>query len=80
VVAGLYLLFLVVVFVGMGQAVLKMAQGPVPEGGPDGALRESWPSVVIPAALAGMVLVLGLYIPPALDALVQEAARLVGGT
>ena len=80
VVAGLYLLFLAIVFVGMGQTVLKMAQGPAPEGGPGPALRESRPSVLVPALLMGLVLVLGLYVPPALGSLVEEAARLVGGS
>jgi hydrogenase-4 component F len=78
-VAALYLVFLAIVFVGMGQTVLRMSQGPAPPDVPAPAARESWPSVVVPALLAGAVLVLGVYIPPALDSLLREAASIVGG-
>ncbi len=80
VVAALYLAFLAIVFIGMGQTVLKMAQGPAPEGGPAPGGAESWPSVMVPAALAAAVLMLGVYVPPALDAMIREAASLVGGS
>jgi hydrogenase-4 component F len=79
VVAVLYLVFLAIVFIGMGQTVLKMAQGPAPEGGPAAGTVESWPTVIVPAALLAIVLMLGVSIPPTLDAMVREAARLVGG-
>ena len=79
-VAGLYLAFLAIVFVGMGQAVLRMAQGPPPADGPAARTAEPWLSVAAPAALAAIVLGLGLCVPPALDALLGEAARLVGGS
>ena len=85
VVAALYLVFLAIVFVGMGQTVLRMSQGPLPEGGPAPAAgrpagaAEPWTSAMVPAALALIVLMLGVYVPPALDAIVLEAAGLVGG-
>jgi hydrogenase-4 component F len=80
VVAVLYLVFLATVFVGMGQTVLRMAQGPAPPGGPAPGTGEPWPSVIVPAALAAAVLVLGVYVPPALDTMIREAASLVGGS
>jgi hydrogenase-4 component F len=79
VVAAIYLACLAVVFVGMGQTVLRMGQGPAPADPPDSGAAESWTSVVVPGALAAIVLALGLYVPPDLDALLREAALLVGG-
>jgi hydrogenase-4 component F len=79
VLAALYLAFLAIVFVGMGQAVLRMAQGPPPQD-TTVAPSEPWLSVAAPAALAAIVLGLGLWVPPALEALLGEAARLVGGS
>jgi hydrogenase-4 component F len=78
VVAGIYLALLVLIFVGMATIVLSMAQG---ERGTarESPLHES-PSMVVPPVLLGLLsLLLGLYIPPALNSLLREAARAVGG-
>ena len=80
VVAALYLAFLAIVFVGMGQTVLRMAQGRVPQEEAASPAAEPWPSVLVPMALAALVLMLGVYVPPALGGMVREAARLVGGS
>jgi len=73
----LYLALLGGVFIGLATAFLGMAQGnpetprpPLPE-----APWAIWP----PAALAGLVLMLGLYIPPPLQTLLRAAARPLGG-
>jgi hydrogenase-4 component F len=79
VVAALYLAFLAVVFIGMGQTMLRMAQGAAPSDGPAAGTAEPWRSVLVPASLAAIVLMLGVYVPPALDAVVREAAIIVGG-
>lgn len=77
-VAAAYLFFLAVIFIGMASCVLKMAQG-------ESALkpaenrRESFLSIAPPALLALLVLLLGIYIPPFLDAALHQAAQALGG-
>ena len=87
-VAGTYLLLLVVIFIGMAAVVLKMYQGsPLPEpagdspwaGKPPEASSESILAVIPPLALGVAVLVLGVYLPPALKGLLAHAARAIGG-
>jgi hydrogenase-4 component F len=103
-VAGLFLLALLFVFVGMGATVLAVVQGEPPEDSPEGAGPGSaaaphgasnvpsvtsvasekliaqdragdTPLTILPiAALLALVLLLGLYIPPPVDALLREAA------
>lgn len=75
--ACIYLVALAVIFIGMATAVLAMAQGR-----PDASrtpVREHWVSVAPPAILASLALVLGVYIPPALDRLLQQAVQALGG-
>jgi hydrogenase-4 component F len=79
VVGGLFLLFLSVIFVGMGATVLKVVQGD-PAGAPDRGLRDSWLTAGPPLVLMAAVLVLGLFLPRELSALFDAAAaRVVGG-
>ena len=75
VVAAAYLIFLAMIFVGMMTIVLRMAQGRA-----DGRTPQPEPmlAIVPPAALGVLVLVLGLYIPPAVQRLIEEAARALG--
>jgi hydrogenase-4 component F len=96
-VAALFLLFLLLVFVGMGKTVLKVVQGPAPEEAPPeasapgavpsaaGAMNAA--SSLAPAkpyrdgpltaapvlALMALVLLLGLWIPAPLGALLRDA-------
>jgi len=79
VVGALFLLLLVVVFVGMGATVLAMVQGPLPERFHGEPYRESFLSVAPIVALLGGVLLLGLYLPQPLDALLHGAAEFVQG-
>lgn len=79
VVAAIYLACLAVVFLGMGQTVLRMGQGPAPADPPAAGAGESWISVAVPGTLAAIVLLLGLYVPPGLDVLLREAALLFRG-
>ena len=93
VVAALYLLALSAVFVGMATVVLRMAQGE-PAGLPAGYvtaaagdkggtphffLGELPLAVLSPLALGAAVLMLGVYIPPPLQRLLEQAAKAVGG-
>ena len=78
VVGALFLLFLSVIFVGMGATVLKVVQGD-PTGAPDEPnYRDTWLSAAPPLVLMGLVLVLGLYLPAGLRSLFDAAAARVG--
>lgn len=85
-----YLLLLSVIFIGMATSVLKMYQG-MPAVAPEGAdssgtgtgsiarPMESLLAVAPPMALGIAVLVLGLYFPPLLRTLIEQAARAIAG-
>jgi hydrogenase-4 component F len=73
-VAGLFLLMLVIVFIGMGATVLTVVQGepaPVPAGS---FARERLLTVAPVAFLLALVLMLGVYVPRPLDTLLRAAA------
>ncbi|MEK7865693.1 MAG: proton-conducting transporter membrane subunit [Planctomycetota bacterium] len=80
VVAAAYLVFLALIFIGMATAVLRMAQGAAPAEFHLGARSEPALSIASPAALATIVLVLGLWIPQRLLDALHEAARSMGGS
>jgi hydrogenase-4 component F len=76
VVGALFLILLVIVFIGMGGAVLSVVQGDPPEHKPEG-FRDR-PGTVLPIALLmAIVVLLGVYIPPPVGALVRNAAAFV---
>ena len=76
---ALFLVFLLLVFIGMGATVLRVVQGPLPQDDPE--LEAARPDVedrltVIPIlVLMGLVLLLGLWIPAPLQGLLQDAVR-----
>jgi hydrogenase-4 component F len=73
------LLLLAIVFVGMARLILGVVYG-TPEAGA-GPVAEPFPLVAGPLVLGGLVLILGLYIPPVLqDTLARAAGALGGGT
>lgn len=74
IVSVLFILFLIVIFVGMGSTVLSVVQGtPSPES--DTGFRDSfWKTVPMLVALL-FVLILGIWIPKPLFASLEEAAR-----
>ncbi len=80
VVAALFLALLFVVFVGMGATVLAVVQGEPPKTLPASSYRESFLMVAPAAACLSLVLLLGIYLPPPLDGLLQSAAHFVDGT
>jgi hydrogenase-4 component F len=71
--SGLFLLFLLIIFIGMGATVLSVVQGNVPEEAPQTAYREGFLTLASPLVLLGLVLVLGLHIPAPLNNLLQHA-------
>ncbi len=78
--AGLLLAFLFVIFVGMGRTVLKVLQGRPPSPEDIGsAYRDDALTVAPIAILMAIVLVLGLWIPAPLAALLRSAAASIGG-
>jgi hydrogenase-4 component F len=77
--AILLLVALGIIFVGMTSIVLGMVYGSNRTAVDAPPTTESLPSVIPPAILCVGVLMLGVYIPPALNQLLAEAARLLGG-
>lgn len=68
-----------IIFVGMASIILGMAQGAPSAPNYAQVSRESVHSVLPPTILCVGSLVLGVYIPPALNHLLEEAAQLLGG-
>jgi hydrogenase-4 component F len=73
--SGLFLAFLLIIFVGMGSTVLLVVQGNVPESAPRTAYREGFLTIVPPIVLLALVLALGLHIPASLNDLLHNAAN-----
>lgn len=76
-VAAITLVLLAIIFVGMASMILEMALGEA--GANTATVRESRWLVASPLVLAAVVLTLGVYIPPALRALLEQAATALGG-
>ena len=74
-----YLALLALIFIGMAYIVMNMAKARVNAQQSRVNRREEWLSVLPPAALAVLVLVMGLYIPPELSGLLHDVARAMGG-
>jgi hydrogenase-4 component F len=72
---GLFLLLLGVVFLGMGATVLAVVQGAPPEKPSAGGYRDGLLTTVPIVLCLAVVVLLGLYVPPPLDELLQDAAR-----
>jgi hydrogenase-4 component F len=76
---GLFLLLLGIVFIGMGATVLTVVQGAPLEQTPVTSFRDGVLTGVPILLFMGLVLLLGLYIPPPLESLLSEAARFLEG-
>ncbi len=71
---GLFLFLLGVVFIGMGVTVLAVVQGKPPEQQEPGRFQDSISTGGPIVLFMALVVLLGLYVPPGLDALIREAA------
>ena len=71
------LVLLAIVFIGMARMILGVVYGTPEAGAP--VLRETLPMVAGSLVLGGLVLMLGLYIPPALQSVLARAAGALGG-
>jgi hydrogenase-4 component F len=76
VVGGLFLVMLAIVFIGMGGAVLAVTQGEPPPSEPEG-FRDRLGTVAPIALLMAVVVLLGVYVPAPLNALLRNAAAFV---
>jgi hydrogenase-4 component F len=76
VVGALFLVLLGVAFVGMGATVLAVVQGE-PRGRVDERFRDGLRTAAPALALLGLVVLLGVYLPPPLEELLHEAAGLL---
>jgi hydrogenase-4 component F len=80
VVGGLFLFFLLVIFIGMGATVLQVVQGEVPEEILKTPYRDGLLTGAPVVILMALVLLLGLYIPAPLNDLFQDAVRFLERT
>ena len=78
-VAALFLILLVIVFVGMGATITTVVQGKPSAHASATNLRDTLPAVGPSVALLALVLVLGVYIPAPVDHLLRDAAASLGG-
>jgi len=77
--AALFLLFVLVVFVGMGRTVLRVVQGRASSEAADSGYRDGPLTAAPVVGLMLLVVLLGLYIPVPLGSLLREAAAYLGG-
>ena len=71
---GMFLFFLLVVFIGMGATVLKVVQGKVPEEVRNTPYRDGFFTIAPVLIFMALVLLTGLYIPDSLNTLLRDAA------
>jgi len=77
--AGLFLFFLLVVFIGMGATVLQVVQGRAPSDTHRSAYRDGWLTGAPILVVMILVTMLGLYIPPQLGSLLTDAVHFLEG-
>jgi hydrogenase-4 component F len=75
IVAGLFLLFLFVVFLGMGRTVLAVVQGRAPTAARRTPYRDGLLTGLPILFSAALILMLGVYIPAPLNQMLHDAAR-----
>lgn len=75
----LYVALLAIVFIGMINIALHMLQGLSADTIRHRHGTEEWWSIVPPALLGSLVLILGIYLPPFLDHRLTEISQLLGG-
>ncbi|HIJ81843.1 MAG TPA: hydrogenase [Desulfuromonadales bacterium] len=76
-VGALFLISLVIIFIGMALTVLPMVMGEVPPDSEDSGYRDSFLTVGPPLVLLLLVFLLGVWIPAPLMTLLRDAAALL---
>lgn len=79
VIAAVMLVLLALIFTAMAGIMLHMAQGRPTAALKDRVVEESWRQIAPPAVLALLVLILGVWVPGPLEALLRTAAATLGG-
>jgi hydrogenase-4 component F len=79
VIGGAFLLLLLLIFIGMSQTVLRVVQGRAPAEEGDPAYRDGFLTSAPAMLLMLLVLLLGVYIPGPLHAMLSDAALFLGG-
>lgn len=74
-VAGIFLVLLLVVFIGMGATVLQVVQGRPPAQVRQSAFRDGWLTAAPVVLAMALVLLLGLHLPGPLADLLNDAVR-----
>ncbi len=74
-----FLTLLALIFIGMAMTFLNMAQGRSSHDLQAQGRTESVLAVVVPIGLGALTLMFGLYLPPAVNTLLQNAAAAIGG-
>lgn len=77
--AGLFLLLLLVVFIGMGKTVLQVVQGSPPAQVCQTSYRDGLLTAAPVVILMGLVLLLGLFIPAPLSTILNDAVEYLEG-
>ncbi|MFH1877395.1 MAG: proton-conducting transporter membrane subunit [Candidatus Omnitrophota bacterium] len=77
--AAAYIILLSVIFISMANIVLNMAQGDPSEEFSRGKVRESFMLTAPGSILCLIALILGVYMPGALQRVLEQAARVLGG-
>ncbi len=75
--AGLFLVFLTFVFIGMGATVLSVVQGQPPPHAAKNGFRDTFGTCAPILIFMALVLLLGVYIPPGLESLLRRAAAFI---
>lgn len=70
---GFFLLFLLVIFIGMGSTVLPMLQGKESESTAKAIYREGFLTIAPPLVMLAAVLMIGIWIPDSLHDVLQNA-------
>ncbi|MFH1562775.1 MAG: proton-conducting transporter membrane subunit [Nitrospirota bacterium] len=76
-VSVIFLVLLVIIFIGMSKPFLGMAQGDAPEGMEE--KTENFLCLLPPIVLIIFIIIGGVYIPPVLSSLLHNIARTLGG-
>lgn len=75
--AGLFLLFLIMIFIGMGATVLHVVQGPPSPAAAQTDFRDGFLNTAPLLTALALVVMMGVWIPGPLYAFVERAARLL---
>jgi hydrogenase-4 component F len=76
-VGALFIIFLAIIFMGMASTVLPVVMGDAPPQTGDNPYRDSFLTIAPPFLLMGVILILGLWLPAPLKALLRDGASLL---